>query len=284
MLYQKKVYDMIIATKKSKKIINPKKSKKFIKPKKSDIAIVRVGPAIVDYLPIDAITEIVARVGATSAADLFRCKLTCKILHEIVEEKKVLQHAAIKGLYYCTWSNKEKAQSYFDRCRNCNNPDALYQLGMEQYFSQFKAIEGMKNLEKAMTQKHKEATYAIGLISMCSSDNKYKNKGVELLLNLMNTIKGEGIIELRQKLRDLMHELRWRIFKNEDTNEVSSLMVPPTITCTLGALHEIESGWAKEYYYDENVEDNVVCEACKCRREVDFFHDLLRTILVPLDE
>ncbi|KAL9231522.1 hypothetical protein vseg_006744 [Gypsophila vaccaria] len=261
------------------KLITPKKITYDQKFKAR--ARARARPRIVDRLPIDMIVEIVARVGATSATDLFRCKQTCKILNEIVEEKKVLQQVAIKSLIPYTWRNQDKAQSYIDRCRNCDNPEALYQLGMEQYFSQFLIIEGMKNLEKAMALKHKEAIYALGLILMCRSDNESKTKGVELLLNLMNTIKGEEIIDLRWNLRNLMHILRWRSLNVENMDDVSSLVVPPKMTCTLGELHEIESCWEKADYYDGKIEDNVRCEECKCWREVNFFGDLVRGILVP---
>lgn len=129
--------------------------------------------------------------------------------------------------------------------------------------------EGLKNLEKAAEERNKEAAYVLGLILVCSEEKECKKKGVELIMNIFRIIGGKGIVECRKKLRDLTNSI-W--LNNKIIAEAK-----PKISCAM-QQHDVKiNNWERNNYYFEDVEDNnVVCELCRCDKDVRFFLSIVQ--------
>ncbi|CAO2825908.1 unnamed protein product [Amaranthus hypochondriacus] len=142
---------------------------------------------------------------------------------------------------------------------------------MMQYFARMKLEKGLIKIENAAKHKIKEASYVLGLTLLCSSEENDVNRGKTLLTSIMKKLKGKGIVECRKKLRDFLHSI-W--FNN---NLISNNK--PHITCPLQHQQEILNNWDASYYYDEDYEDNIVCDCCKCAREIEFFYQMLPIVV-----
>ncbi|CAO2829955.1 unnamed protein product [Amaranthus hypochondriacus] len=191
---------------------------------------------------------------------------------EISKEDFVLQKASIQSLI-CqnSWMKNESWTCFLKSCLKSNNPHALLHFGMMQYFARMKLEEGLIKIENAAKYESKEATYVLGLILLCSGDKNDVKKGMTLLTSIMKVLKGKGIVECRKKLRDFLHSI-W--LKN---NLMSNNK--PHITCPIQHQQKILSNWDVGYYYDEDCEDNIVCDFCKCAREIDFFYQMLPIVV-----
>ncbi|XP_021909426.1 F-box protein At2g35280-like [Carica papaya] len=83
-------------------------------------------------LPTELVMEIVARVGASSLRDLFEVKLSCKSLYAIAEDSYVFEKVSVEELPKLQMSrrSKEQSSSFYRRCIECGNSEALYREGV----------------------------------------------------------------------------------------------------------------------------------------------------------
>ena len=140
-----------------------------------------------------------------------------------------------------------------------------------QYFAGMKLEKGLFKIENAAKYEIKEASYILGLVLLCSGEENNVNRGMTLLTSIMKELKGKGIVKCRKKLRDFLHSI-W--FKN---NLISNNK--PHIACPEQHQGKILSNWDVGYYYDEDYEDNIVCDFCKCAREIELFYQMLPSVV-----
>ncbi|GAB4848096.1 hypothetical protein Ancab_002760 [Ancistrocladus abbreviatus] len=215
-------------------------------------------------LPNDMVAEVLARVAASSITDLCSCKLSCNSLRQIAKDKDVLQRVSLEKVFSVfSWHRRKDAEKFLIECQNSDNPEALFHAGVVQWLRDVRVEEGIENLERAASLSHKGAAYALGIILLCSGDEACKQKGMKLI----NDLKSK-LVDCRRKLRDVVR----MIFGIRNDNILRN---KPTFYC-MQVRHKkcMICPWKAKDYEDDEV-DNLLCEGCRCNREIKFFHEWL---------
>ncbi|XP_048503101.1 uncharacterized protein LOC125498847 [Beta vulgaris subsp. vulgaris] len=126
-------------------------------------------PNIVHALPTEIIIEILSRVGAANAPDLFACRLTCKAINKMSYDEKIYEKV--------------------------------------QYFTYVLLDEGLKNIDLAHSKSNVLATYLLGLLLICNVDEERKKRGVTLFLSVFHQHAIDQVVQLRETVRDMMVSL-----------------------------------------------------------------------------
>ncbi|KAF5193050.1 TRAM, LAG1 and CLN8 (TLC) lipid-sensing domain containing protein, partial [Thalictrum thalictroides] len=133
----------------------------------------------------DMVTTIVAKVGSSSLVDLYNLKQSCKSLYEVGQDDYIFKTVSMEKIPVNPWTSLSKEAAFFlQRCQETENPEALFRLGMIEYFSHGEVELGRVFLEKATYFGHIEASYVLGIVLVCTAtatDSKTILKGVELL-------------------------------------------------------------------------------------------------------
>ncbi|XP_048496219.1 putative F-box protein At1g67623 [Beta vulgaris subsp. vulgaris] len=225
-------------------------------------------PNIVHSLPTEIIIEILSRVGAASALDLFACRMTCKAINKMSHDEKIYKKVSFEHLYMHSMRNDENKANFFDLCVQYKNPEALLRYGMVQYFTYVLLDEGLKTIELAHAEGNLLATYLLGLLLICNVDEERKKRGVSLLLSVFHQHPIDEVVQLRGTLRDMMVSL-W--LNNSIVRESDQL-----VKCDQGHLHEYDNIVDKWDYFAWGPDDlNHLCDAYLCNREAAFFLRLL---------
>lgn len=214
----------------------------------------------IESLPHELLTEVLAQVASASLADLSNFKLSCRNFLQAANDDYVYQHASIEK-FHIPWPVSNRAAYLFlKRCKKSGNPEALFRLGMYEYFSLGSTVSGYQLLKTAAEKKHPEATYVFSVILLCSAGGELmRRRGFELL----SSLKGYGIRECRRKIRGIISCL-WirKIIVDEEDDYIAE---------TCNCLRSRKRGW------DDGFDILIgCCESCLCVTEVTFFSNLLR--------
>ncbi|OVA19876.1 hypothetical protein BVC80_233g27 [Macleaya cordata] len=233
---------------------------------------VMVSDNIMNKIPQDVVvTKILARVASSSLLDLLNANQTCKFFRDAGKDNWVFQHVSMDALQVVQWKNSsDHVSSFLKRCEEAQNPEALYRLGMVEFFNRKEIETGRELLQKASDLGHTVATYMLGIVLLDSSDEQTMRKGRELLNNVLTKgpkrSRNEEVQDCREKSLTLLRQL-W-------INEF--LHRPKKIKCDkptcMDQAHKKRNEWSPNKGYDEDV---VECEACKCNRELILFCDKL---------
>ncbi|XP_019105814.2 putative F-box protein At1g67623 [Beta vulgaris subsp. vulgaris] len=225
-------------------------------------------PNIVHSLPTEIIIEILSRVGAASAPDLFACRMTCKAINKLSHDGKIYKKVSFEHLYMRSMRNDENKAKFFDLCLEYKNPEALLRYGMVQYFTYVMLDEGLKNIDLAHSKGNVLASYLLGLLLIFNADEERKKRGVVLLLSVFHKHPIDKVVQLRETLRDMMVSL-W--LNNTIVRESDEF-----VKCDQEHLHEYDNIVDKWDYFAWGPDDlKSLCDAYLCNREAAFFLRLL---------
>ncbi|XP_052290359.1 putative F-box protein At1g67623 [Citrus sinensis] len=209
-------------------------------------------------LPDELLSEILARVGACSLDDLLNAGLSCKLFNEITFDKYVLRQASIEKIPAMPW---HKNYSFLEKCRDSGNPEALYKQGVVEFFSYSNLEAGVAYLDIATKSGHLGASYILGVIFLCKDDedddNESNQKGMQ---HLDKVYRAKRLSQCRNKLQSITQTL-WKNY----------YLKPKLNKCPSRKNHGLKVGWPCEV---DDIE--LVCETCRCHREVTFVCNILR--------
>ncbi|XP_077252546.1 F-box protein At5g50450-like [Tasmannia lanceolata] len=154
-------------------------------------------------LPTDLVVEIMGLVASSSISNLINMKLACKEFHEASGDNRIFRWVSMESLPTVMWDLSSKTAIFVKRCEENGNPDALYKIGMIQYFSSNNTELGRDLLKKAADSGNLGAIYTLWIIQF--SDPSSEMEGMELL----NKFKSEriGIEKCRGATKKLLREI-----------------------------------------------------------------------------
>ncbi|XP_008453691.1 putative F-box protein At1g67623 [Cucumis melo] len=227
-----------------------------------------LSPTVIKSLPNDLLTEVLAKVAASSYVDLVQAKLATKQFLEASKDRYIFQHVSLGNFENHLWNNSPEFWSFIETCNNNENPESLYRKGMLEFFTHCKEASGLAYLKLSAQKGYVDACYVCSVILYAS---KAKDEGFEFLKNH------------EAKLRNKMAECRWRVKRFVSylwiKNRISSSGEDPNdrkcdknINCR---VNERRNSWDwkdEDDYYGE-----YTCEKCKWNNEVFRFCKMLRT-------
>ncbi|PIN22462.1 hypothetical protein CDL12_04828 [Handroanthus impetiginosus] len=202
----------------------------------------------IQFIPKELLRDIVARVAASSLTDYINVKLSCKMLKEVAENS-------------CVEIHTDETNNFINRCLENGNSDALYRLGMVQYFGRDNLDLALKYLNKSASLDHVGAYYIICIILIYSGDDFIKG-GVDFL----STMKMSRQYRKRVKF---YREHLIRILGLISINNSTVLRRRP-ICCTKN--HKLVTRFGVE---DDEEDYYVFCDACTCDIEMAYIFAML---------
>ncbi|EXC25503.1 hypothetical protein L484_009811 [Morus notabilis] len=202
----------------------------------------------------DLVLEILACVSASSLRDLFSAKLSCKLFKKIAQEDYIYRKISLDDFFVVDIYLNAEATSFFNRCLECGNLEALYQQGLFEYFTDHRRKQsGLALLEKAANSSHLGASYVLGITLICSGDENAQRAGLELVANIKTSLQMQ---ECRKKLAKSAGSL----WKPRDVD----FLKPKLLTCPFPDRKR--SSW--HLVGEENGYDHLHCESCILNREI----------------
>ncbi|XP_065874650.1 putative F-box protein At1g67623 [Euphorbia lathyris] len=222
-------------------------------------------------LPIELLSDILARVASTSCTDLFNAKSTCKEWFKGASEDYVYEHVSIDSLPVIPCRNTSKpVVSFLEKCIQVGNPESLFRQGMVDYFSHSKPDSGLEYLRKASDKGHLEAKYVYGIILVCYG-GKFREQG----LKLVGDLKYELVDECRENVRKVVQPIWKRNFIVEAGEENELRLRRRNCGCKERSprMKKKSMGWRDVEEFD----DGVSCNGCLWDTEATRFCGMLRT-------
>lgn len=127
-----------------------------------------------------------------------------------------------------------------------------------------KIKEGIASFKKASNEGYLVATYLLGLINLCSEDVNSKEVGYLMIPDTLIKMGLEGIVECRKKIRYHFSTI-W--IENKITIQSDLFVCYNNIKCEL--KRNLWEG--ANSFYIVSYEPIILCNACKCNRELLFF-------------
>ncbi|KAK9103170.1 hypothetical protein Sjap_020424 [Stephania japonica] len=211
----------------------------------------------------DVITEILARVASSSLPDL--CSLRCanKLLHGLADDIYVFKHVSMERIPPIPWwPFSVDALSFLQRCLQSHNPEALYRLGMIEFFNKVQFKAGVALLERATSFSHDGATYVLGMILLCGEDEESRLHGIDVLDELEEALHrrsrcGYKISDCRKKCQRILSSM-W----------VKCSLRQQEHACENGCKRNSGRGW------DADDCNGFNCKSCKWDYELKLFRSL----------
>jgi hypothetical protein len=217
----------------------------------------------------DLLMEVFVKVASTSLHNLFNLKLSCKDFCELMEDDYIFQHVSLKKLLL-VWCTKDEVLSFLKRCKENENLDALFRECIYGYFSSKNPKLGLEFLKKASKKIHIEASY-LNLFWV-----PLKQQGFWLLSSLITSkLRGSRIKECRRRVKNCIRSM-W--INNNMIRDQESYC--PEETCynygrTPNSLTAKRVGWLSNDYIENEDDEFMCCEYCRCHHEVHLFCNML---------
>ncbi|KAK9292663.1 hypothetical protein L1049_020641 [Liquidambar formosana] len=196
-------------------------------------------------LPNELVIQVLGRVAAASHTDLFNAKLSCKLFHEVSDDTYVYQQVSLERFPVVPWPTSEQASSFFEKCKECGNPEALYRQGLIEYFDHMRLELGLQCIKRAANLGHVEASYILGIILLCSGE-EFRQQAIQLLDSIRNS-RVTKVGECRKKLKATLRGM-WVM------NKLNPKQKP--MECKMRDQHKRTKGWSTED------DDDLHCQAC----------------------
>nr|XP_027120625.1 putative F-box protein At1g67623 [Coffea arabica] len=216
-------------------------------------------------LPRELVSEVLARVAASSSTDLSRAKLCCKRFADVAEDNRVYQRVSVAKFDIVPWRKNPKVSMFVKKCRRCKNPEALYRKGVVNYFRGKNVESALQRVEEAAKAGHDEAAYALAVIFVFGGE-ELKQKGMAMLSGMKKSAaQRRRVKEWRDNLRRIL-KMIW---------VQNSLVLGKRPICC-GSQHKRKRGWGP----DELDAVESTCEGCACDEEIGPICDALPQIAV----
>ncbi|XP_073046599.1 F-box protein At2g35280-like [Primulina eburnea] len=207
----------------------------------------------IETFPNELVSEVLARVAASSVIDIINAKSSCKTFKEIGEDSYVYHHVSLDKLCTDSWTPlSEEQQAFLNKCWKSENPELLYRQAVVDYFNGVDLESACNQLHKAMKSSHIGALYVTCIILILNDDDKFKDKGIEIISNMQKSAS------MRRKLishrKNLMESLRRMWVKNPILNQ-------KPIFCKTPHRNRWRSGW-------RDMDAKLQCQACCVDREI----------------
>ncbi|KAL2248933.1 putative F-box protein At1g67623 [Sesamum indicum] len=215
-----------------------------------------------DSIPKDLLTHILARVATSSLNSYFNVKLSCKMLKEVAECSNVYKCISLDEFPMDALHDMNgDVRSFINRCVECENLDALYMLGMIEYFSCNNLAKALVCLNKSASLGHVGAYYIITIILLLSGKD-FKQRGVTLLSAMKSSV------EYREKVKYYREKLI-KFLRSAKTRNPKVLNGRPTC-CTNDRHRFLETNALASV---GNTDNYVFCDACTCDRELIYIFE-----------
>ncbi|XP_071700264.1 putative F-box protein At1g67623 [Rutidosis leptorrhynchoides] len=132
---------------------------------------------ILETLPQDMLVEILSRVGQESSKQQFILKLVCKSFLNLSDYPLVCKRISLYRWDLVPW-RKPKMDHIIERCYFFGNPNAIFRMGLINYFDKSYTELGLRLLEEAANSQIIEAVYVYGLIMFASHQIEAKHVDV----------------------------------------------------------------------------------------------------------
>ncbi|KAJ4839403.1 hypothetical protein Tsubulata_016858, partial [Turnera subulata] len=214
-------------------------------------------------IPKDVLKKIVAQLASKSFIDFMNAKQTSKEFLEVANDKYVLQHVNVREFEPISWFHNEKAIKFLNSCKECENPEALFKLGMVEFFNERKVESGLQLLKKAAKKGHVGAIYVSGIILICYG-GQLKEEGIGLL----STCKSlrSRLVECRKDAKQIISNIWINNYIESSRNDQKEA----TCNCNGGRR---STAWNM----DDHVDPNSLCDGCLWNLEARKFCNMLRT-------
>ncbi|KAL4398523.1 hypothetical protein AHAS_Ahas01G0300400 [Arachis hypogaea] len=149
-------------------------------------------------LPKELLVEIVASVASHSIIDLHNVKKSCKDFLEAAEDNYVYRRVSLDKFSFIPRFSNDKELSFLKRCKENQNTESLYREGLRECLWNGNA-EGLRLLDMAAKEGHKEAKYVYGIILLYSS--RQDEKLIELGLRHLRFLReSKCVVRTRKKM------------------------------------------------------------------------------------
>ncbi|KAJ4825592.1 hypothetical protein Tsubulata_015246 [Turnera subulata] len=105
-------------------------------------------------IPNDVLKEIYAKLASESFINYMNAKQTSKEFHKAANDMYVLQYVNVQEFEPIPWVRNDKAIKFLESCKDSGNPEALFKLGMVEFFNEKKEESGLQLLTKAAKKGH----------------------------------------------------------------------------------------------------------------------------------
>ncbi|KAL1334286.1 putative F-box protein At1g67623 [Arachis hypogaea] len=227
--------------------------------------------SIIKSLPKELLVEIVASVASHSFIDLHNVKKSCKDLLEAAEDNYVYRRVSLDKLSFIPRSSNDKELSFLKRCKENQNTESLYREGLREYLGNGNA-KGLRLLDMAAKEGHKEAKYVYGMILLCSS--RQDKKLIELGLRHLRFLReSKCVVRTRKKVEEFVRIIMWK-----NNGMIISRINRKLLLCP---FKNTCKGWrvkkGRWTLHDDDDDDIVIdsCEYCRWDYKLKFFYGLM---------
>ncbi|KZV51903.1 F-box family protein [Dorcoceras hygrometricum] len=206
----------------------------------------------IETLPHELVGEVLARVAASSVTDIINAKLSCKTFKEIGEDSHVYHHMSLDKLFTDSWTPLRKEQQVFlNKCWKSENPDLLYRKAILDYFHRADVGSACKCLLKAVDARHVGALYLACIMLILTDDDKFKEKGIEMISNMQKSTWLRGKLTLYRKTLMVCLRRMWVL---------NPILNRRLVFCQTRHQNHWRSGW-------RDMDEELQCQACCVDRE-----------------
>ncbi|XP_071739713.1 putative F-box protein At1g67623 [Rutidosis leptorrhynchoides] len=160
---------------------------------------------ILETLPQDMLVEILSQVGQESSKQLFILKLVCTSFLNLSDDPLICKRISLDRRDLVPW-RKAKMDHIIERCYFFGNPNAIFRMGLINYFDKSYTKLGLRLLEEAANSQIIEAVYVYGLIMFGSHQIEAKHVGLQVLTKTFPPVP-DLVVAVRTKVFHLLHEL-----------------------------------------------------------------------------
>ncbi|KAK4436493.1 hypothetical protein Salat_0813000 [Sesamum alatum] len=162
---------------------------------------------------------------------------------------------------------KGDARRFMDRCVECENLDALYMLGMVEYFSCNNLATALMCLNRSARLGHIGAYYVVSIILLLSGSD-FRQKGVTLL----SAMKRSG--EYKEKV-NFYREKLIKFLRSATRRNPKVLNGRPA--CCTNVRHRFLASNASSLV-GKDEEDYVFCDGCTCDGELAYIFEQICSV------
>ncbi|CAH8355168.1 unnamed protein product [Eruca vesicaria subsp. sativa] len=126
-------------------------------------------PSLLKALPQNLLSDILARVAASSVRDLAPCLLVAPIISSAVHDDHVIKNLNLRRQAMNSLVTFYHFQKVMKKSIKSDHPAAHYVEGIKQFFIYDNRSKGLLHLKKASEGSYDNDTYLYGILKLCKS-------------------------------------------------------------------------------------------------------------------